>query len=516
LRARVFANPFKNLEMLARTSYSRSDRIGDLLNRMFYEPSWNPEKRFYGVTNKQIELRELKLNGSGPKLVLNATCLNTGHNWRFEPTGMGEAPLDGPVKRVDRNAQLTWGYFEETMKQTKDGPKLIKAITSQQRDFPLGLAVAASGGFPGLVSPLSITGLYKGERVRLMDGGAHDNQGIESLERRNCTKMIVSDASGQLDDVRSPKSFLPLHLFRINSIYGDRVREEQLRSQNWEQHVLLDLHQGLESEVKPPLDDDGNEIDPPLAYDEKPPIPFEKVDLRAQERLAHIRTDLDAFNDVEADSLMVDGYLVACRSFPKAATDLEPAEPWKFMRTKDSLTEPTDDYLRKLAVAKATLFKPLKLIPTPLLIGVSVVLGIVALAVAIWRWSDVRHFAHLVNWSSGVFLGLVALATPIVAARLLGLVLAPEFLARKAEPRTAATARWAPIAFYLLNCALVVALAERYASKIAGWLDVADSRGPIMTAAALLLAVPALAPWLLALLWYLEGFIHRWYGHLPD
>ena len=427
---------------------------------------------------------------------------------------MGEAPLEGPVKRVDRNAQLTWGYFEETT--PPGGSEPIKPITSRQRDFPLGLAVAASGGFPGLVAPLSITGLYKGYRVRLMDGGAHDNQGIESLEWRKCKKMVVSDASGQLDDVPSPKSFLPLHLFRINSIYGDRVREEQLRSQDWDEHILLDLHEGLESEVEQPLGDDGKPIDPPLTYDRVAPVQLKTVDPRVQRALAHIRTDLDAFNDVEADSLMLDGYRVASKRFPATETDLAPAETWKFLRTEGFLTDPTDGYLRKLAVAKATLFKPLKLVPKPVLITVAFALAIAAIMVAIWRWSDLRHFAHLVNWSNAALLSLAALAAPAIAARLLGLLLGAKLLARKPEPNVAFIARWAPIVFYVAICGLVVLLAWVFASTIADWLAIADSRGRITTATAILLAAPALAPWLLALTWYAEGFLHRWYGHLPD
>ena len=43
IRAQIFSNLFKNFWM-ARPSYSRSDRIGDLLDRYLYKPAW-PEPR---------------------------------------------------------------------------------------------------------------------------------------------------------------------------------------------------------------------------------------------------------------------------------------------------------------------------------------------------------------------------------------------------------------------------------------------------------------------------------------
>jgi NTE family protein len=509
LRARVFLNPFKNVEMLARTSYSRSDRIGDLLDRMFYAPSWapTPEKR-YGLINKQIELRELKLSAPRPKLVMNATSLNTGHAWRFEPIGMGEQPVGPPpLDRIDRNEQLAWGYFEQTGSTAP--------ITSTQRDFPLGLAVAASGGFPGLVAPLAITGLYEGRVVRLMDGGAHDNQGIEALTFRRCKYMIVSDASGQMGDLPSPKSFLPTHLFRINSIYGDRVREEQLRAADWDKNVLLHLKEGLESHVEWPLDDAGNKIDPPRDYESAAPVQPTGVHSEVQLRLAHIRTDLDAFNDLEIESLIRDGYLLATQHL-RDSEALAPANPRVSSQVESWVAQPTEDYLRKLELGKKTLFKVTGLIPTAVKLLAGALLAVAAL-VAVWRWWDeLGDFIHSMRWGRAILLAGAAIAAPAVAARLLGIVLGPKLLARKPGPKVAWIARWTPIVLWVAICALLIYLACRFAPTIAGWLRVNPSRPRITIATAAILAAPALLPFFLALSWLAGGRLYLKHGSLQN
>lgn len=128
IRARVFTNAVKNLAMLS-PRYSRSDRIGDLYDRHFYKRAWgeHPGSRSLG-REKQIEVRRLLIEPSGaaafhpaednparhskvPILLLNATSLNSGHNWRFEAVRMGEPLPEDPahaaiVNEVDKNMRL--------------------------------------------------------------------------------------------------------------------------------------------------------------------------------------------------------------------------------------------------------------------------------------------------------------------------------------------------------------------------------------------------------------------------
>ena len=268
IRARAFLNLAKNVWM-AKATYSRSDRIGDLYDAYFYKPAWGKErpKRWFGIVDKQIAMSELKIhppdepetfrpdegnaariNAKVPVLLINATTLNTGHNWRFEAVRMGEPlPDDGLARdvyaNVDKNMRLEPGYFEaDTSSSTPH-----RAISARQRDFPLSLAVAASACVPALFHPLAISDLYDGIRVELVDGGVHDNQGLQGLFDSDCTHLVVSDASGQMADLGLPATRIPGVAGRSNSIYGDRVRDEQLMHAfaRPEPVALMHLRKGL-------------------------------------------------------------------------------------------------------------------------------------------------------------------------------------------------------------------------------------------------------------------------------
>ncbi|WDT82605.1 MAG: patatin-like phospholipase family protein [Candidatus Manganitrophus sp.] len=228
LRMRTFINPLKALRM-ALPNYSRSDRIGELYDEYFYRPVLDPNR------TTLIAMRELKIQPKGAKpdfnpqddndgrrakapiLLLNATSLNTGHNWRFEAVRMGEPPREGIIaKEIDKNLRLR-------------RPPSYDAITEKQQNIELGLAVAASACVPGLFPPLAISGLYPHDiRVQLVDGGVHDNQGVGGLLDMGCTRFVVSDASGQMRDETQPTTSIPAVLGRANSILMDRVREEEL------------------------------------------------------------------------------------------------------------------------------------------------------------------------------------------------------------------------------------------------------------------------------------------------
>ncbi|HEX9076533.1 MAG TPA: patatin-like phospholipase family protein [Anaerolineae bacterium] len=135
-----------------------------------------------------------------PRWLINATCYETGKNWRFESFRMGD---------------YVFGYSNDT-------------------DIPLSDAVAASSGFPGLIGPLVLdtrrahwfkyrdtssedsptsvpdTAPQKKtipvdpafSTVHLWDGGVYDNFGMEGVFdidegwRKDVDFLIVSDAAG--------------------------------------------------------------------------------------------------------------------------------------------------------------------------------------------------------------------------------------------------------------------------------------------------------------------------------
>ena len=137
-----------------------------------------------------------------PRWMINATCYESGKNWRFERFRMGD---------------YEFGY------------------TYDVNAFALSDALAASAGFPGLIGPMVINndgyswfkyleGLQKEftlegpeaqikkktkpiqpqfHQVHLWDGGVYDNHGLEGLHdfntgwRENIEFLMVSDAAGQ-------------------------------------------------------------------------------------------------------------------------------------------------------------------------------------------------------------------------------------------------------------------------------------------------------------------------------
>jgi hypothetical protein len=127
VRALTFASLRKTFRM-SRADYSRSDRLGELYDELFYRPAWNAPlfgERPDPPRSQPIEMRELCVtpaggqasfdptgpenalrNASVPILLLNAASLNSGHNWRFEAVGMGEPPRRAPRwVEIDKNSR---------------------------------------------------------------------------------------------------------------------------------------------------------------------------------------------------------------------------------------------------------------------------------------------------------------------------------------------------------------------------------------------------------------------------
>lgn len=137
-----------------------------------------------------------------PRWMINATCYETGGNWRFERFRMGD---------------YLYGYTYDT------------------QGLPLSDALAASAGFPGLIGALPVDAsryrwfryaeqaaepgaladpeVHQGRKtesivpdfqvVHLWDGGVYDNHGLEGLHdfidgwRKEVGFLIVSDGAGK-------------------------------------------------------------------------------------------------------------------------------------------------------------------------------------------------------------------------------------------------------------------------------------------------------------------------------
>jgi NTE family protein len=504
LRARAFCNPFKKLDMLIRPTYTRSDRIGDLIDLLFCRPAWSETESRLPFVEKQIELRSLYRKNL-PTLVLNSTSLNTGHNWRFTPSGMGEPLLEEGTERgrrldlIDRNARLHGANFEE--------------IATSQRDFPLGLAMAASASFPVLFSPLPISNLYRDMRIRLFDGGLHDNQGVETLRDYECSVIIASDASSQMKDDARPSSLLPSLLGRAISVYGDRVREEQLTALDWDtEGVLLHLREGLPRQVPFPLDNRGEEIEPTVV--EPPAESVPGVHPRAQIRVAEIRTDLDAFSDFEVCALMLDGYRIAQARLTSPplpaellAGETAPAEPWPFEIADAALRSPTpkSDALLKLGTKR--FLKPF-LLTRAERIGWSLVLVALVIVVAtVFRDPVLAFVGHRALWRGLLVAAPLMLFLPATGwlfARAFELVI-PKTLVRS---RPAAISRWA-VRVLALEAAVIAALLIGSWERLPRWIGMDWSGWETVLAASIVMVAPAAAGLLVGTLMWLEGQAYR-------
>jgi predicted acylesterase/phospholipase RssA len=406
LRMRTFSSLRANLHM-RRPDYSRSDRIAELYDEHIYRPLW-PER------TSMIQMRELRIGADVldpvrdnpsrtakiPILLINATVLNDGHMWRFEAVRMGESWPSPCDREIDSNMILA-------------RPPSWADMVEHQQDFGLGHAVAASACFPAF-PPLAVSGMYAERlRVQLVDGGVHDNQGVEGLYDRRCTHLIVSDASGQMADDPDPTGSTLGALLREASIQGDRMREQELLRLEGPTGAVLHLRSGLAPRVVPHLRPDGTECHVPALPSTTGGF---HVDPRVQDLLSRVRTDLDAFTEVEACSLMLDGYLIAGAIVPRkrathaggarglgdlvAAEPAASAAPWGFLRMAPLLAEPSALLLRHLRVASCRFLKAARLVPA--MRGVLALLAAVPVAIVtlivLALWDPVLTRPVSVGW----------------------------------------------------------------------------------------------------------------------
>ncbi|GBC60598.1 hypothetical protein DENIS_1555 [Desulfonema ishimotonii] len=330
LRIRAFSDFRENLKMIFSEGYSRSHRIGALYETLLFEkvkddhPAGKPRHMADLLISPKDGVPDFKPRSSNwrrrakvPVLLLNTTSLNTGHNWRFTGTYMGEPPGLLAEKEVDKNARYRRVRYPD-------------APTEALRNYRLGHAVAASASVPGLFEPLPLEGLYPDSVVRLVDGGVHDNQGVAGLMDEKCTIIVCSDASGQMHDQNQPPDTLLSVLARSGSVTMDRVREEQY------QELVARLDDRLQGLLFVHMKKDfpvpvRNWVGcPATAAGPDNPLPY-GIALGVQKKIAEIRTDLDAFSDVEAYALMASGYLMAeqeAGAVLKRCADTGDVEKW--------------------------------------------------------------------------------------------------------------------------------------------------------------------------------------------
>jgi len=423
IRMNVLSDVRKNFHM-RKADYSRSTRISELYNDYLYQ-------KVADNLGNPVELKNLKIqplegpesfhpdehNGKRtakvPILVINSTTLNGARNWQFTAKTMGEHP--------SRDSSIDIDKKPIRLRRAKKGySDLIKPL----QGFSLGHAVAASACVPGLFDPLAINDLYydkiNSEKIvpQLVDGGVFDNQGIISLLEQNCSQFIVSDASGQMGMENEIDTSPVSVLLRVTSVFQDRIRTESLLhliDSKGEQNIaFINLRKGLE-EREISWKDKNNQAGDDIIF----PSTCQEfgVDPTVQKRLSLMRTDLDAFTEVEAYSLMLDAYQMSKQELIKFRQTDQPSEndsTWQFSQMAEFMKNPKPDYLKQLDVSQAVFGKALQVFPW-LWALIILVIG----AIIYYAWQPIIEPA--LNSSFTVYAVLVAIA--LWAAT----ILAPKF-----------------------------------------------------------------------------------------
>ena len=110
IRSRVIGSFWVNLKMAFLSDYSRTERLGELYEKYLYSQTENRNETKFWLNDLFIhpqgepatfrpKYHNWRRCAKVPMLVLNATTLNTGHNWQFTASWMGEPPISGRRRR---------------------------------------------------------------------------------------------------------------------------------------------------------------------------------------------------------------------------------------------------------------------------------------------------------------------------------------------------------------------------------------------------------------------------------
>jgi predicted acylesterase/phospholipase RssA len=354
IRTRIGTDWISNLRMIFQPGYTTTRRLSALYERHLYSRVNDDGERVLRklrIKPKDDEDFKPKYDNwrranKAPILMLNATTVNTGHNWQFTASWMGEPPafIDS---EIDGNYRLRRMYLET------EAPE-------PHRDIRIGDAVAASSCVPGLFTPLELANLYQdGVTVRLVDGGVHDNQGVFGLLDQNCTVMMVSDASGQMTSVDNPPDDPVGVLLRTTSMLQARVRtaeyreiESRRRTGRLKSLLFLHLKQGLEVEDRDWINcRNPKQLAEQELRDRRADLTGYGILKRFQRMIAGIRTDLDSFNDTEAFALMTSGYNMAAQDVETAIEGVpidNRLHEWEFLQMAPALKDSSDKNVENL------------------------------------------------------------------------------------------------------------------------------------------------------------------------
>lgn len=418
LRVRILSS-WKNLRIFLDRTYTRSHRIAELYEELLYKPIFTGADGTGAYDEKTLLMQNLKITPRGtqafnpktdnwdrkhkvPTLVLNATTLNTGHNWQFTASWMGEPPAN-IIQKVDSKPRLRRMYYDE-------------APAPYTNNIRLGRTVGASSCVPALFEPVYMPGLYPDMDLRLVDGGVHDNQGVGSLIEQECDIIIVSDASGQLNIENTTGAGTLGSFARSDAVFQERIRELQymdIEARYYTKQIKGLMYIHLKSDLnKSPMkwtgcDDPTRRVWRTEAENPNSPLTQYGIQKSVQELLAGIRTDLDAFNDAEAYALMYSAYRQTEWAFKASGlseiilpmSDEAVSRDWAFLSVAPFMTD---------AAQKAPLERRLEVganLPFKVLLAYNLMgkikIALILILVGSIYWLTKTHWDWLIqnNWS---------------------------------------------------------------------------------------------------------------------
>jgi hypothetical protein len=310
IRASALNVPFGTLS----PSVSIADRLGELYEKEIFLRApglWDSRNLSLSslkinpfVTRASTDVTSVQSATAKPvELILNATCMNTGRLWCFTCEWMGPPPFDYSLGGI----RLRRVRYSEA-----PGP---------YREISLGMAVAASSCVPGLFEPVTFRQLYPDVTLRLLS--------------QDCNFIIVSDAGKSLQFRADPGAKIISTAFRSSEIAMQHLRDERLVGRVGMLPPDQMLGIALSSQQEITLDYLGSPQPHvvPSFPEVKQPIPF-----FIRRHLEEIRTDLDAFSDTEAFSLMTAGYRIAQEKLVHGREFDRPLRPaavnWPFLRAE--------------------------------------------------------------------------------------------------------------------------------------------------------------------------------------
>jgi predicted acylesterase/phospholipase RssA len=221
------------------------------------------------------------------------------------------------VNAIDSEGELGQEFltFVRDLYYIRSAEHMSPRLRTDFDRISLGLAVAASANFPPVFSALIHLGIYDDRfvtRLGLTDGGVYDNIGITTLVDEGCTDIIASDTGAPFElESASPKSTWGT-LSRLFPVLTDDVADHQKNrlQERWKvSHGLAgysDKDRAI-NELKGSYALSGLAL---FGIDTLAPPGAGGLQLERQDRLdvAALRTDLDAFGDLEVAALVNAGY----------------------------------------------------------------------------------------------------------------------------------------------------------------------------------------------------------------